>query len=102
MRFGAENGIDIVALSFVQNRDDILKARRIMNGHNFKPFIVSKIETGEALKNLSEILQVSNGVMIARGDLGAEFGVTKLPRIQKYIIARANEMNRPSITAIKC
>jgi len=99
LAFGAENGIDIVALSFVQNREDILKARRIMESHNFKPFIVSKIETGEALKNLSEILQVSNGVMIARGDLGAEFGVTKLPRIQKYIIARANEMNKPSITA---
>jgi pyruvate kinase len=83
----------------VQNQEDILKAKEIMREHNFDPFIVSKIETGEAIENLKEILEVSDGVMVARGDLGAEFGVTKLPRIQKHIIAVANEMNKPSITA---
>lgn len=99
LAFGSNNDIDIVALSFVQNAEDILKAKEIMQQHNFNPFIVAKIETGEAIENLKEILTLSDGVMVARGDLGAEFGVTKLPRIQKKIIAIANEMNKPSITA---
>ena len=97
--FGAKNEIDIVALSFVQSKDDILKAKKIMKEHNFDPFIVSKIETGEAINNLESILEISDGVMVARGDLGAEFGVTKLPRIQKHIIQVANRLNKPSITA---
>jgi len=99
IEFGAKNGVDIVALSFVQNKKDILKAKQIMAKYNFNPFIVSKIETGEAITNLKEILEVSNGAMVARGDLGAEFGVTKLPRIQKHIIQTANEMTKPVITA---
>jgi len=99
LAFGAKNDIDMVALSFVQTKEDILKAKEIMKGYNFDPFIVSKIETGEAINNLEEILEVSHGVMVARGDLGAEFGVTKLPRIQKHIIAVANRMNKPAITA---
>lgn len=97
--FGAKQGIDIVALSFVQTKKDILKAKLIMQTNDFDPFVVSKIETGNAIENLEEILEVSDGVMVARGDLGAEFGVTKLPRIQKHIIAVANKMNKPSITA---
>lgn len=99
LAFGAKNDIDMVALSFVQTKEDILKARAIMEEYNFDPFIISKIETGEAINNLEEILEVSHGVMVARGDLGAEFGVTKLPRIQKHIIAVANKMNKPAITA---
>ena len=97
--FGAKHDIDIVALSFVQDRKDIIKAKHIMARHNFSPFIVAKIETAEALNNLEEILEESNGVMVARGDLGAEFGVTKLPRIQKHIIKIANKMTKPVITA---
>jgi pyruvate kinase len=97
--FGSKNDIDIVALSFVQNKEDILSAKAIMKAYNFDPFIVSKIETGEAINNLEDILNISDGVMVARGDLGAEFGVTKLPRIQKHIISIANEMNKPTITA---
>ena len=97
--FGSKNDIDIVALSFVQNSDDILSAKAIMKAHNFDPFIVAKIETGEAINNLKELLNLCDGVMVARGDLGAEFGVTKLPRIQKQIITVANEMNKPVITA---
>jgi len=99
IEFGAKNDIDIVALSFVQNKKDILKAKQIMARHNFEPFIVAKIETGEAINNLEEILEVSDGAMVARGDLGAEFGVTKLPRIQKHIIQIANKMNKPVVTA---
>lgn len=99
LEFGAMHDIDIVALSFVQNKADILKAKVIMEGLNFFPTVVAKIETGSALENLDEILEASHGVMVARGDLGAEFGVTKLPRIQKHIIAAANAANKPSITA---
>jgi pyruvate kinase len=99
IEFGAKNDIDIVALSFVQNKKDILKAKQIMARHNFEPFIVAKIETGEAINNLEEILEVSDGAMVARGDLGAEFGITKLPRIQKHIIQIANKMNKPVVTA---
>ena len=99
LAFGATNDIDIVALSFVQNKEDILKARDIMKKLDFNPTVIAKIETGEAIDNLDEILKVSHGVMVARGDLGAEFGVTKLPRIQKHIISVANAANKPSITA---
>ncbi len=99
IEFGSKNDIDIVALSFVQDRKDILKAKQIMAKHNFEPFIVAKIETGEAINNLEDILDECNGVMVARGDLGAEFGVTKLPRIQKHIIKVANRLHKPVITA---
>jgi len=99
LAWGASHDIDIVALSFVQTKEDILKAREIMHAHDFSPMVISKIETGEALNNLEDILAVSDGVMVARGDLGAEFGVTKLPRIQKHIIATANAANKPTITA---
>lgn len=97
--FGARHDIDLVALSFVQSTEDIKKAKEIMKKHDFDPFIISKIETAEAIANLEEILKSSDGVMVARGDLGAEFGVTKLPRIQKHIIQMANELNKPSIVA---
>ncbi len=99
LAFGAKHDIDIVALSFVQTREDIQKAKAIMKKHDFNPTIIAKIETGSALENLHEIMDESDGVMVARGDLGAEFGVTKLPRIQKRIIAAANRANKPSITA---
>ena len=97
--FGAKEGVDIVALSFVQTKDDILKAKEILASVNSNPFIVAKIEMGKAVENLDEILSVSDGVMVARGDLGAEFGVTKVPAIQKRILRRANELNKPAITA---
>lgn len=97
--FGTRLDIDIVALSFVQNAKDILKAREILEAHNSTPLLISKIEMSNAIDNLEEILDVSDGVMVARGDLGAEFGVTAVPRIQKKIIHRANEKNIPVITA---
>ncbi len=99
LRFGAEKGVDIVALSFVQSPDDIQKARKILKESNADPMLIAKIETGMALENLDAIMDVSDGVMVARGDLGAEFGVTKLPRIQKRIIHQANRANKPTITA---
>ncbi len=99
LAFGAQHGIDIVALSFVQTTEDIHRARAVMKSHDFAPFVIAKIETGEAITNLEAILELCDGVMVARGDLGAEFGVTRLPRIQKHILHVANAMNKPSITA---
>ncbi len=99
LAFGSRHDIDIVALSFVQHKEDIIKAKQIMKQHNFDPTIIAKIETTRAIENLDEILSEVHGVMVARGDLGAEFGVTKLPRIQKHIISVANRANKPSITA---
>ncbi len=97
--FGAKNGIDIVAISFVNNKNDILTAKKILNENNANPWVIAKIETKKAVENLDEILEVSDGVMVARGDLGIEVGVEKVPVIQKKIIRRANKLKKPVITA---
>jgi len=97
--FGARNSVDIVAISFVNSKNDILKAKKILNEHNANPWIIAKIETKKAVENLDEILEVSDGVMVARGDLGIEVGLERVPVIQKKIIRRANKLKKPVITA---
>jgi len=97
--FGAKNGVDIVAISFVNSKDDILKAKEILKKAGANPWVIAKIETKKAVENLDEILEVSDGVMVARGDLGIEVGIEKVPVIQKKIIRRANKMKKPVITA---
>jgi len=97
--FGAKNGVDIVAISFVNSKKDILKAKEILKSHQANPWVIAKIETKQAVENLDEILEVSDGVMVARGDLGIEVGIEKVPVIQKKIIRRANKLKKPVITA---
>jgi len=99
--FGAKNEVDIVAISFVNRKEDILKAKEILKSANPKtmPWVVAKIETKQAVENLDEILEVADGVMVARGDLGIEVGIEKVPVIQKKIIRRANRLKKPVITA---
>jgi pyruvate kinase len=97
--FGAKNGVDIVAISFVNSKKDILKAKEILKKHNANPFVIAKIETKQAVENLDEILEAADGVMVARGDLGIEVGIEKVPVIQKKIIRRANKLKKPVITA---
>jgi len=97
--FGAKNGVDIVAISFVNSKDDILKAKEILKNAGASPWVIAKIETKKAVENLDKILEVSDGVMVARGDLGIEVGIEKVPVIQKKIIRRANKMKKPVITA---
>jgi len=97
--FGAKNGVDIVAISFVNSKYDILKAKEILKKENSSPWVIAKIETKKAVENLDEILEVSDGVMVARGDLGIEVGIEKVPVIQKKIIRRANKLKKPVITA---
>ncbi|BCD68849.1 pyruvate kinase [Nitratiruptor sp. YY09-18] len=99
LRFGAKEGIDIVAISFVNSAQDIQKAREILRQEGANPWIVAKIETKKAVENLASILQASDGVMVARGDLGIEVGIEKVPVIQKRIIKEANRLGKPVITA---
>jgi len=101
LAFGAKNEVDIVAISFVNSKKDILKAKEILKSNNPKhmPWVIAKIETKQAVDNLDEILEVSDGVMVARGDLGIEVGIEKVPVIQKKIIRRANKLKKPVITA---
>jgi len=97
--FGAKIGVDIVALSFVGNKEDIEDAREILNTNNSNPLIFAKIEKKEAIANIKSILKSTDGIMVARGDLGVELGLKKVPSIQKRIIALALQMGKPTITA---
>ncbi|GCE06656.1 pyruvate kinase [Dictyobacter aurantiacus] len=110
LRFGIEHDVDYVALSFVRKPEDILEAKKFIhelqlqqNG-NYKKHplpipLIAKLEKPEAIARLDEILEVTDGVMIARGDLGVEMAPEKVPMIQKHIIARCNELGLPVITA---
>ncbi len=97
--WGAENKVDFVAVSFVQNANDILQAREILNSYGENPNIFAKIEKFDAVENIDEILHVSDGIMVARGDLGIEVPYYKVPTLQKMIIKKANAAAKPVITA---
>ena len=99
LRFGIENGVDLVALSFVRKRDDVLRLRVHLEDYDAKLPIVSKIEKPEAWTNFDSILEESDGVMIARGDLGVELPAEKVPSIQKSVIRRARRLGKFVITA---
>jgi pyruvate kinase len=99
LRWAAEAGLDYIALSFVRKREDVLKLRLLMETVDQTLPIVAKIEKPEAWKNLDEILQEADGVMVARGDLGVEMALEKVPAIQKSIITRARRQGKFVITA---
>ena len=99
LRFGLEIGVDLVAVSFVQTPNDVQAARRIMRAANASVPIIAKIERPQALEHLDAILAASDGVMVARGDLGLETPLEQIPRVQKAIIARARVLGRPVIVA---
>jgi len=99
LRFGLEQGVDIVALSFVRRRDDVLRLRVYLEEADSHVFIVSKIEKPEAWDNLDAIIDESDGVMVARGDLGVEMALEKVPFVQKSIIDRARKAGKFVITA---
>ncbi len=97
LNFGLSAGIDLVALSFVRTAADVQQLRERMSGRSVP--IVAKIEKPEAWENIESILNVTDGVMVARGDLGIETALEKVPRIQKSIIRRARRKGRFVITA---
>lgn len=94
-----EYNADFIALSFVRSGDDIIEARRIIKRLNGKQRIIAKLEKREALNNLEEIMLFSDGVMIARGDLGVELPFEELPRLQTQIIQLARRHHKPVIVA---
>ncbi|MBC7928236.1 MAG: pyruvate kinase [Bryobacteraceae bacterium] len=99
LRFGLEQGVDMVALSFVRRRDDVLRLRVYLEEADSHVYIISKIEKPEAWDNLDAIIDESDGVMVARGDLGVEMELEKVPFVQKSIIERSRKAGKFSITA---
>lgn len=100
LRFGAKNDIDIVALSFVTTAEQVLQVRKLLRDFNQpKILIVSKIESAAGVKNFDSILAVSDGIMIARGDLGVELPIEKIPKLQKEFISKCLNVGKPVIVA---
>lgn len=98
--FGVNNGIDYLAPSFIRKASDVLEIRKILedNGaHDIE--IISKIENEEGVLNLDEIIEVSDGIMVARGDLGVEIPAERVPVVQKQMIQKCNIVGKPVITA---
>ncbi len=102
LKFGLEAGVDLVAISFVKKASDIEMVRDTMRsilGNQWLPPIVAKLERPEAIANLEEIIKVTDGVMVARGDLGVEMSPALVPSVQKEIIKKSNNYGKFVITA---
>ena len=100
IEFGIEQGIDFIAASFVRKVSDVLAIREILEENNATDIkIISKIENQEGVDNLDEIIAVSDGIMVARGDLGVEIPTEEIPVVQKLMIRKCNEAGKPVITA---
>jgi pyruvate kinase len=99
LEFGLEHGVDAVALSFVRSASDVREVKDIIAAHKQDVPVIAKLEKPQALDQLEAILEVSDGVMVARGDLGVEMPPEKVPVIQKYVIRRAAEWRKPVIIA---
>ncbi|GMK38458.1 pyruvate kinase [Paenibacillus sp. CCS19] len=98
--FGIEQGIDFIAASFVRKASDVLEIRELLEKHNASHIqIISKIENQQGVDNLDEILEVSDGLMVARGDLGVEIPAEEVPLVQKRMIEKCNRVGKPVITA---
>jgi len=99
LRFAAEQKLDGVGESFVQTAEDIQELRSAAAALDYEPMIIAKIERAGALENIDQILDVSDGIMVARGDLGVEIPIEKIPNVQKELIRKANLVGKPVITA---
>ena len=99
IRFGVKQGVDIIAASFVRKASDVLDVRRILEEENADLDIIAKIETQEGLEMINEILEVTDGLMVARGDLGVEIPTEEVPLAQKMLISKCNQLGKPVITA---
>ena len=98
--FGCNNNIDFIAASFIRKASDILEIRDILKEQNNNHIkIIAKIENQEGVNNIDSIIEVSDGIMIARGDMGVEIPIEKIPIIQKKIIKKCNEAGKIVITA---
>lgn len=99
LAFAAAQELDGVGESFVQGPGDIQALRQAAADLNYDPFIIAKIERAMALENIEAILEVTDGIMVARGDLGVEIPIEKIPTVQKQLIRQANLASKPVITA---
>ena len=97
--FGAQQGFDFIAASFVRTAQDVYEIRNLLNEHNSNIRIIAKIENREGVNNIDSILAAADAVMVARGDLGVEIDFTELPGIQKTIIDRSFSFGKPIVTA---
>jgi pyruvate kinase len=99
LEFGLKHGVDVVALSFVRRAADVRTVKQIIASHHSDVPVIAKLEKPQAIDHLEEILEVADGVMVARGDLGVEVAPEKVPVIQKQVIRRAAAWRKPVITA---
>lgn len=99
VEFGLEEGIDAFSVSFVESAADIIKVKEFIRGKNRPSFVIAKIEREEAINNIDEVLEAADGLMVARGDLGVEIALERVPVVQKQLIHKANLMGKPVITA---
>lgn len=100
IRFGIEQGIDFIAASFVRRASDVLEIKQLLEDNNASHIhIIPKIENQEGVDNIDEILEVSDGLMVARGDLGVEIPAEEVPLVQKLLIKKCNTLGKPVITA---
>jgi len=97
--FGISQGVDYIALSFVRTADDVYATRRFIRNAGASIPIIAKIEKPEAIRNLEDIIDTADGIMVARGDLGVEVSPEHVPLLQKRIIRACNEAEKPVITA---
>lgn len=98
--FGIEQGIDFIAASFVRTAKDVLEIRELLEQNNGSHIqIIPKIENQEGVDNIDEIIEVSDGLMVARGDLGVEIPAEEVPLVQKSLIRKCNQVGKPVITA---
>ncbi len=97
--FGIEMGFDFLAASFTRTKEDILEVRKILDEHNSPMKIIAKIENMQGIENLEDILSVSDGIMVARGDMGVEIPMEEVPVLQKKMIKKAVSQGKHVITA---
>ncbi|GAC1494089.1 MAG: pyruvate kinase [Vulcanimicrobiaceae bacterium] len=99
LAFGLSIGVDWVAISFVKSAEDVLRVKRFIAERGRNVPVIAKIEKHEALDNIDEIVSAADAIMVARGDLGIEIPLERVPMVQKDLIARANRVSKPVITA---
>ena len=99
LKFGVEHGVDWVGLSFVRTAEDILYAREHLNAAGSKALVMAKLERGEGVDNIDSILPEVDGIMVARGDLGVEIPMERVPIVQKQLVAKSNEAGKVSVIA---
>ncbi len=99
LSFGIENGVDYIALSFVKSPEDIERVKKLITRKGAGTPVIAKVEKHEAVHKIDRIIEVADGIMVARGDLGVEIPLEEVPLVQKMLIEKANKAGKPVITA---